>query len=254
MKLSTIKVKPLLSIVVPACNEAENLPNTLQGIIRVLDKEAVPLEIIVINDHSTDNTAEVIKKIAEKETRIKLIENKYLPGYGYAVRRGLEIFKGEAVVIVMADSSDDPKDIIKYYKKILGGYECVFGTRFCRRAKVINYPFYKLVLNRLGNLFVQIVFWLPYSDVTNAFKCYSRKAIEGMQPLISRHFNLTVEMPLKAIIRGYKWCVIATNWYGRAQGVSKWKIKEMGSRYLFIIFYLWLEKALTSKDYHRSTL
>jgi dolichol-phosphate mannosyltransferase len=231
-----------------------NLPNTLNKIIKVLDKAAIPLEIVVVNDHSNDKTAEIISHIAEQDTRVKLVENTYAPGYGYAVCRGLEVFKGDVVVISMADSSDDPEDIVKYYEKIIEGYECVFGTRFCSQARVINYPWHKFILNRFGNLFIQILFLLPYNDVTNAFKCYSRKAIEGMSPLISCHFNLTVEMPLKAIIRGYKWCVVSTNWYGRDNGVSKWNIKEMGSRYLFIILYLWLEKLLSRKDYHISAL
>jgi dolichol-phosphate mannosyltransferase len=155
------------------------------------------------------------------------------------------------VIIVMADSSDDPADIVTYYRAFLKGYDCVFGSRFCRAARITGYPGHKLALNRLGNYFIQMLFFLPYNDVTNAFKCYSRKAIEGMQPLISRHFNLTVEMPLKAIVRGYSWQVVPTNWYGRAKGVSKWNIKEMGSRYLFIILYLWLERFLSRNDYRK---
>lgn len=246
--------KLLLSIIMPSYNEAKSLPNTLYKIIDVLNKAAIPFEIIVVDDHSRDNTAEIIYRVAEKDSRIKLVKNIYGQGYGFAVRRGLEVFTGDAVVIVMADSSDDPKDILKYYKKLLKGYECVFGTRFCRKAKVINYPQHKLILNRLGNLFVQALFWLPYNDVSNAFKCYSRKTIEGMYPLVSRHFNLTVEMPLKAIVRGYRWTVVATNWYGRTKGLSKWKIKEMGSRYFFIVLYIWLEKILCRKDYDKDTL
>ncbi|MDD5449088.1 MAG: glycosyltransferase family 2 protein [Candidatus Omnitrophica bacterium] len=253
MQSNNNKSGALLSVVIPAHNEAGNLPNTLQGITGVLETEAIPFEIIVIDDHSTDKTAETINRISEKDSRVKLVKNIYAPGYGYTVRRGLEFARGEAVVIVMADSSDDPSDIIKYYKKILEGFECVFGTRFCRQARVINYPRHKFLLNRIGNLFIQILFWLPYNDVTNAFKCYSRKAIAGMQPLISCHFNLTVQMPLKTIVRGYRWCVVPTNWYGRIKGVSKWNIGEMGSRYLFIILYLWLERSLSRKDYYRGT-
>jgi len=244
----------LLSVVIPAHNEAGNVAITIQKIIDVLDEAAIHLEIIVVNDHSIDNTAEIISQISEKEPRVKLVENTYPRGIGYAVRRGLEVFSGEAVVIVMADSSDDPEDIIKYYRIILEGYECAFGTRFCRQAKVYNYPWHKLILNRMGNIFIQILFLLPYNDVSNAFKCYSRKAIEGISPLKSCHFNITVEMPLKAIIRGYKWHVVPTNWYGRAKGISKWSIKEMGSRYMYIILYLWLEKLLGRKTSHKNTL
>ena len=247
-----MKTKPLLSILIPAHNEAGNLPITIQKIVETLDKAAIPFEVIVVNDHSRDKTAEVITLMSKEDPRIKLVNNTCSKGFGYAVRRGLEVFNGDAVVIVMADLSDDPEDIIKYYKIMLKGYECAFGTRFCRKAKILNYPWHKLILNRLGNFFIQLLFWLPYNDVSNAFKCYSRQAIEGLSPLISCHFNITVEMPLKAITRGYKWCVVPTNWQGRAKGISKFKIKEMGSRYMFIILYLWLEKLLSRKDYYRS--
>jgi dolichol-phosphate mannosyltransferase len=253
MDTSGSNSKPLLSILLLAHNEAKNLLATTKKIVAVLDRAAIPLEVVVVNDHSKDNTTEIIKEISKEDPRIKLIENKYPNGYGYALRCGLEAFTGDAVVIAMADASDDPADIIKYYTMICRGYECVFGTRFCNKARVINYPLLKLVLNRLGNLFIQTLFWIPYNDITNAFKCYSRTAIEGMSPLISCHFNLTVEMPLKAIIRGYKWTVVPTNWFGRTGGISKWHIQEMGSRYLFIILYLWLEKLLSRNDYYRDS-
>lgn len=231
-----------LSIVIPARNEAGNLPGTLNKIIKVLDQAAIPFEIIIVDDHSNDNTNEVLTRIAKQDARVKPVKNIYQPGYGYAVRCGLEVFKADAAVIFMADASDDPEDIIKYHKKIIQGHECVFGTRFSRQSKILNYPGHKLILNRLGNLFIQILFGLPYNDVTNAFKCYSRKTLAGISPLVSGRFNLTVEMPLKAVIRGYKWCVIPVNWYGRKKGISKWKIKELGSGYLFTLLYLWLEK------------
>jgi dolichol-phosphate mannosyltransferase len=163
----------------------------------------------------------------------------------------LDVYKGDAVVIMMADNSDEPTDLLKYYRKLQDGYDCVFGTRFARRTKVTDYPQHKLIFNRLGNWFIQLLFWLPYNDVTNAFKCYRRQAIEGIRPLVSCHFNLTVEMPLKSIVRGYTWCVVRTNWYGREKGTSKWKIKELGSRYMFIILYVWLEKMLTMGDYQK---
>lgn len=240
----------LFSIVIPARNEAGDLPKTLAGIVKVLDKAAVPFEIIVVNDHSRDNTLEVLDKFIKQDPRVKLVNNRFAPGYGYAVRCGLEVFKGEVVAILMADASDDPQDIIKYYEKIIQGYECVFGTRFSKQSKIVNYPWPKLVLNRLGNFFIQVFFRLAYNDVTNAFKCYSREAVEGISPLMASRFNLTVEMPLKAILRGYKWCVVPVNWLGRKKGISKWKIEEMGSKYLITILSLWRERLCAGR--HRS--
>ncbi|HQJ15364.1 MAG TPA: glycosyltransferase family 2 protein [Candidatus Omnitrophota bacterium] len=241
----------LLSVLIPARNESQNVSRVVSDIESILERDRIPYEIIIIDDHSQDSTRQAVLECARRNPRVRLVDNDNRPGYGFAVVKGLERFKGDMAVIVMADGSDDPEDIVAYYRRMLQGYECVFGDRFCPQARVSGYPLHKLILNRLGNLFIRTIFWIPYNDVTNAFKCYSRTAIRGMQPLISCHFNLTVEMPLKAIIRGYRWTVIPTGWTGREKGLSKWKIKEMGSRYLFIIIYLWLEKVLSRGDYRR---
>jgi len=241
----------LLSVIIPARNEAASLGATAAGIVSSLDGAGIPFELLVVDDHSTDNTKDVIDELHRKDPRIVRVPNDSPPGFGFAVRKGLDIYKGGAAVVVMADNSEDPADIIKYYRKIQEGYDCVFGTRFSKDSVVTGYPSHKLALNRAGNKFIQMLFWLRYNDISNAFKCYTREAIDGIRPLISCHFNLTVEMPLKAIVRGYSWCVVPTDWHGRASGVSKWKIKELGSRYMFIILYVWLEKMLTMGDYRK---
>jgi dolichol-phosphate mannosyltransferase len=241
----------LLSVIIPARNEAVNLPQAIAAISAVLGRESIPFELVIVNDHSADNTLRVAAEAAAKDARVRCVKNTGRPGYGMAVRKGLEVFAGDFCAIFMADISDSPEDLVTYYRKMQEGYECVFGTRFSRQSHVANYPGFKLVLNRMANFFVQLLFLLPYNDVTNAFQCYSRKAIAGMSPLISCHFNLTVEMPLKAIIRGYSWAVVPIDWHGRIHGFSKWKLKETGSRYLFITLYLWLEKMLSQKDYYK---
>jgi dolichol-phosphate mannosyltransferase len=180
------------------------------------------------------------------------IANAESPGYGYAVKTGLRSFTGDAVCIVMADASDDPNDVVAYYRKLEEGYECVLGSRFMAGARVVNYPWQKLILNRFANSLINVLFGLGYNDTTNAFKCFRREVIDGIQPIVSRHFNLTVELPLKAIVRGYSYIVVPTNWYGRLEGQSKLRIQEMGSRYLFVVLYVLLEKWLTRGDYRRS--
>jgi dolichol-phosphate mannosyltransferase len=167
------------------------------------------------------------------------------------VRAGITEASGDAIAVMMADGSDDPAGLVVYYRKLAEGYDCVFGSRFIRGGRVIDYPPHKLILNRLANWLIEALFGFRFNDTTNAFKCYRREVIEGMQPLISPHFNLTVEMPLKAIVRGYSYAVVPIGWTNRREGISKLKIREMGSRYLFIILYLWLEKLLARGDYHR---
>lgn len=110
---------------------------------------------------------------------------------------------------------------------------------------------YKLLLNRIVNLLIRVLFRIPLNDTTNAFKAYRKTVIDGCRPLIAPHFNLTVEIPLKVIVRGYSWTVIPITWRNRRTGRAKLKLKEMGSRYLFIVLYVWLEKYFSGGDYRR---
>jgi dolichol-phosphate mannosyltransferase len=158
---------------------------------------------------------------------------------------------GDAVVIMMADESDDCRDVVRYWNALNEGWDAVFGSRFTKGGGVIDYPWLKLRLNRMANLFIRLLFGISLNDTTNAFKAYRRTVIEGCQPLLSAHFNLTVEIPLKTIIRGYSWTVLPITWRNRRTGVAKLKIQEMGSRYLFICLYLWLEKYLSRGDYKK---
>ena len=240
-----------LSLVMPARNEEGCITNTLERFTQALGASGIPFEIVVVDDGSTDATADRLRVLSARHPEIVPVANQGRHGFGMAIRCGLERITGDAVAIVMADGSDSPEDVEKYYRKILEGYDCVFGSRFIKGGKVVDYPRHKLLLNRMANSFIRFLFGHHFNDTTNAFKCYRRDVIEGMQPLISPHFNLTVEMPLKALIRGYSFAVVPITWTNRATGVSKLKIKEMGSRYLFIVLYLWLEKHLARGDYHR---
>jgi dolichol-phosphate mannosyltransferase len=207
--------------------------------------------VLIVDDNSTDDTLIICRQLSVAFPTVRYIQNPPPNGFGFAVRCGLENFEGDAVAIVMADASDDPEDLAKGYYKLLEGFDCVFGSRFIKGGAVVDYPVHKLLINRLANWFVKTLFGLRYNDTTNAFKLYRREVIEGIQPILSHHFNLTVELPLKAIVRGFSYAVIPIRWYNRKAGISKLKIKEMGSRYLFIVLYVWLEKYLSRGDYHR---
>lgn len=239
----------LFSIIIPAYNEEDCIQDTVYKIYRRLSSEQITFEILVVNDNSKDSTLEILDSLSQELSNFKYITNYYPNGFGFAVRCGLENFSGDAVTIVMADSSDSPDDIVRYYRALNEGYDCVFGSRFSSGGQVFDYPIHKLLVNRLANLFIQVVISVPHDDITNAFKAYRRQVIQGVSPLISHHFNLTVEIPLKAIIRGYSYATIPITWHNRQTGISKLKIREMGSRYLFIVLSLLLEKLLSRGDY-----
>lgn len=240
-----------LSVVIPARNEEGSIQATVAAITSALRREMIEHEIIIADDGSTDGTAEAVRGYSRNEPAVKLVSVTGAHGYGHAVRAGLAQASGDAVAVMMADGSDSAEDLVRYWRKIEEGYDCVFGSRFISGSRIKDYPAHKMAINRLANWFIQVLFGLRYNDVTNAFKCYRRQALQGMQPLISPHFNLTVEMPLKAIIRGYSYAVIPISWENRRTGISKLKLQEMGSRYLFIVLYLWLEKLLSRGDYRR---
>ncbi len=241
----------LLSVVVPARNEEECVEKTAKTLALTLEHFQIPYEILIVDDGSTDTTAQKVAALHTQNPQIRCIPNLGRHGFGLAVRKGLENVAGDCVAVYMADASDSPEDLVRYYRIIEEGYDCAFGSRFIKGGKTIDYPRQKLWLNRIANWFIKTLFRIPYNDITNAFKCYRREVVEHMLPLISPHFNLTVEMPLKAIVRGFSFRVIPITWTNRQTGVSKLKIKEMGSRYLFIVLYLWLEKNLSRGDYHR---
>jgi dolichol-phosphate mannosyltransferase len=240
------------SVVIPAHNEGGCIEATLRGLRGALEAESLDCEIVVVLDHCTDRTGEVLGNLAREMPGFRTVENPGQPGYGMAVRAGLEAYQGDAVAIVMADGSDDPGDVCRYFRRIEAGAECVFGSRFMRGSHLAEYPWHKLVLNRLGNWLIRGLFRHGLNDTTNAFKCYRRNVIDGCRPFLAVHFNLTVELPLKAVIRGYRYEILPIAWYGRKAGESKLRIKEMGSRYFFIILYCLLERLLTGGDYHRA--
>ena len=247
-----MKPAPFFSVVIPAHNEEGSIRQTCEALVLGFSSAGVTdYEILVVNDGSRDGTERIPRDLVASHATIRYVNNDAPNGFGFAVRRGLEAFQGQAVAVVMGDLSDSPEDVIAYYRELKNGAECVFGSRFIKGSAVRDYPKHKLVLNRLANGFIRLLFRLPHNDITNAFKAYRREVIDGIQPLLSSHFNLTVEMPLKAIIRGYRFVTVPISWTNRKAGVSKLRIKEMGSRYLFIVLYCWLEWSLARGDYHR---
>jgi dolichol-phosphate mannosyltransferase len=240
-----------LSVVIPAHNEEGSIAGTVTDLTSVLRRDEVDYEILVVDDASTDRTAATVARLAELDPAVRYHRSHYPNGFGYAVRAGLEQFSGDAVAIVMADGSDDPEDLLSYTRLLESGYDCAFGSRWMGGKRVEGYPRLKLVVNRMVNLGIRLLFGHGYDDTTNAFKAYRREVVENVQPLLSQHFNLTVEIPLKAIIRGHSYAITPIRWRGRKAGTSKLKLEEMGSRYLFIVLYAFFEHHLSRGDYRR---
>ncbi|MHC1791195.1 glycosyltransferase family 2 protein [Solidesulfovibrio sp.] len=237
-----------LSIVIPAYNEEGNITATVEGIRAVLLREAIPYELVLVDDNSADATLTVLDGLAAADPGIVVVRREPPRGFGRAVRSGLERASGDVIVICMADLSDDPEDIIKYYRKIEEGYDCVFGSRFIRGSRCVNYPRFKLFCNRIVNTVMQLMFWTKYNDLTNSFKAYRSYVIRDIWPLKACHFNITIELSLNTLIRGYAIAQVPISWQGRTWGSSNLHLSEMGRRYLSTLLRAWFEKNLILDD------
>jgi dolichol-phosphate mannosyltransferase len=240
-----------LSVVIPAHNEAESIGATVTSLASTLTAERIPHEILVVDDASSDDTAAVVNEVSTRNPSVRCIRSHLPPGFGHAVRAGLDHYTGDAIAIFMADSSDSPADLVRYHQVLSDGYDCAFGSRFVKGGRTVGYPLPKLAINRLVNLAIRVMFRHGYNDTTNAFKAYRREVIDNIRPLLANHFNLTVEMPLKAVTRGHTFQVVPITWTNRQHGESKLRLQEMGGRYTFIVLYVFLEHHLSRGDYRR---
>jgi Glycosyltransferases involved in cell wall biogenesis len=242
----------LLSVVIPARDEAECIASTVTALHLELGSHQIPHEIIVVDDGSADRTWDILLSLGSTLPVLRPVLNREPYGFGRAIVRGLDIMAGDAVVVMMADESDDCRDVVSYWRKLNEGWDCVFGSRFIPGGAAVDYPWLKLCLNRAANWLIRAMFRIPLNDTTNAFKAYRKTVIDGCRPLIAPHFNITVELPLKSVVRGYAWTVIPVSWRNRRTGSAKFNVKEMGSRYFFILAYIWLEKHFSRGDYRRT--
>ncbi len=243
----------LLSIIIPARDEEGCIASTVEHLHLELEIKQVPHQIVVVDDGSSDATWSILTTLSQKIRQLKPVQNTGEHGFGRAIVKGIDESDGDALVIMMADESDDCRDVVRYWQLLNEGWDCVFGSRFVKGGGVIDYPWLKLRLNRLANQFIRTLFRIKLNDTTNAFKAYRRSTIDGCRPFLAPHFNLTVELPLKAIVRGYTWTTMPITWRNRRTGLAKLKIREMGSRYFFIVAYVWLERYFSRGDYLKPT-
>ncbi len=237
-----------LSVIIPVHNEEENISKVVEEMVKELESEKIIYEVIIVDDNSSDSTAIIADGLAARNANVRIVHRAPPNGLGLAIRSGLKEVNADVVAIVMGDCSDDPKDVVSCFRKIQEGYDCVFGSRFMKGSLVKDYPWLKLLINRLANNFIRSLFLIKPNDITNAFKLYRASVIREIMPLQARHFNITVEIPLKAIVRGFTYAQIPINWYGRKSGVSKLGIQQMGRKYLFTTLYVWLEKLLIGDE------
>jgi len=236
-----------ISLIIPIQNEEDVILETLK---KLEESWIVQLdhEILIINDYSTDKSVELIKNENFKKLKVILLDNPNV-GLGSAIKCGIDNSSNEFINIYMADMSDSIGDLKTYYEKIKDNksLDAIFGSRFVKDSKVMNYPKIKLLLNRLANNLIKIIFFSKYNDFTNAFKIYKKTTLVKLYPLVSENFNIFLELPLKVECRKFKYEIIPISWNGRKLGDSKFKLNEISSKYIFTMLYCLLEKILLNK-------
>ena len=238
----------LLSVVLPAKDEQGDITEVVGAIRRALGEAGIPYQIIVVDDNSIDGTRAAVEAITGEDSGVEVVVRTPPPGFGRAIRSGLEHVRGDVVAIMMADASDDPADLVRCYQKLREGYDCVFGSRFMKGSERSGYPFVKLTLNRIVNQMLRVLFLTRHNDLTNAFKLYRAHVIEACGPYQASHFNITVEMSLSALIRRPRIATIPISWRGRTRGVSKLRLLAQGRRYCHTIAVMFLTWLLVADD------
>ena len=243
-------MKNKLSIIIPTFKEGRIIDKSVNEINDILSKESIDFEILIIDDNSNDQTLEKIKRISDKNEHIKIILNSLPKGFGNSIVEGIKNAEGDIICFVMADQSDSPHDIINYYNEIIKeNLDCVFGDRWVRGELVKNYPKFKFLINRIGNKVISNFFKIDYTDLTNSFKMYKKQVLLELFPLISRHFSITIEIPLKVIYRGYNYKVVPNSWKNNQHSISSFNLFHIAKTYTLIAIYCLIEKQfINNKD------
>lgn len=228
----------LLSVIIPAMNEAGTIHEVLIQYSEDFRREKIPFEFVVINDVGTDNTGEVLRKLLATVPEMRVYNRTGGKGYGSAVALGIELAKGDFVIISSADACNIGKDLIVYYRTLEEGYEAVFGSRFIRGASVTGYPVFKYYVNRMANTLLQFLFGFQFNDYTDGFKGYRRELLDQCKPFFSTKFNITIELSLKAMLLTNKIKQVPTRWFGRHWGSSKLSIVKVLRYYVSSLLFV----------------
>lgn len=222
-----------ISLIVPFKNEKEYAKEVISTIHDYFSKRKVDFEIVAVDD-STDETWDILKNLEKGYKTLKAVQGWKPPGYGKAIRKGFEVAKGDILIPFNGDMCDSLDDAMSYVKIIRDeGYDMAFGSRYMKGGKVINYPSNKIIVSKLGNLFLRFAFGIKCSDVTNTFKGFSRKAIKVINPK-ANSYEIGLELALKGVKKGLSYKTIPISWTGRKYGVSKMQIMKSIERHFIM--------------------
>jgi dolichol-phosphate mannosyltransferase len=231
-----------LSIIIPAHNEEDNIEDAIGTIIKTVPAE-IDYEIVVVNDHSTDNTAETVGGLSRQFPNLKLVDNPLEPGFANAIKAGFANIHGEVILPVMADLCDDLSVVRQMYEKITSGYDVVCGSRYLKGGARLGGSRFKGTLSCLAGRSIYYLLGIPTHDIANAFKMYRKNVIDNID-IRAKGFEISMEIPIKAYFKGFKIGEIPTVWKERTRGKSSFKIFKLLPDYLKLYFWALSKKIL----------
>ncbi len=222
-----------LSIVVPAYNEEGNIAGLIREIEKSLDLDH---ELVVVNDHSTDKTPDLVEQLSKEYPAVRLVNNSGQKGFTNALKTGFSNSCGEVILPVMGDLCDDLVTVEDMYDKIREGFDVVCGSRYMKGGKRLGGSKFKAFLSSLGGKSLYYILGIPTHDIANAFKMYRKEVIRAID-IQAKGFEISMELPLKAYYLGFKITEVPTVWRERTKGKSSFKIFKLLPAYLKL--YLW---------------
>lgn len=222
-----------LSVIVPAYNEEDNIIDVINKIEEALE---IPHELVVVNDHSIDTTAQLVTGFARQYNNIRLVENKLSRGFANALKTGFSSVATDIAVPVMADLCDDLSTLKKMFEKINQGYDVVCGSRYIKGGSRQGGSRLKGFFSCFVGRSLKILLGLPTHDIANAFKMYRKGVIESID-IQSQGFEISMEIPLKAYFLGFRITELPTVWKERTKGKSSFRMFKLFPDYFKL--YIW---------------
>lgn len=225
---------PEISIILPVYNEAETVEKTLRVLNCLVN---VPHEVVIVYDSDSDTTIPVVKNLQKEIKTLLLQKNLYGPGVVNAIKTGFKVTNTPVVCIYTADFADQPDAIDLMYKKVQQGFDIVSGSRYIPGGQKYGGPWLQTKLSRVGNCLFRILTHFPLTDVTYSFKMYRRDVIDNISIEYDAGWVISLEICLKAYLKGFKFAEIPAVWIARQQGESKFSLGKWLPVYLRLFFY-----------------
>jgi glycosyltransferase involved in cell wall biosynthesis len=232
----------LINIIIPVYEEAETITGTIR---EIKNRIKTAHRIFIVYDAPDDSTLPVVKGLIEEGFDIRLVKNRYVRGALGAIRTGFDNADEGAVLVVMADLSDDLGRADEMFEQVNKGYDIVCGSRYMKGGKQLGGPLLKKTLSRMAGVSLHYLTGIPTHDVTNSFKMYSKNVLNSIQIESNGGFELGMEIVIKAFLKGLTITEIPVTWRDRYDGESKFKLWKWLPKYIY--WYLFAIKGILLK-------